>query len=213
MNLLAVVAAALLPAAASQPSTLNWDDALSLKSAPRRVHFRARFQDGEHRSHELEVWREGDARIRRQTDGKLNLLAVRERGDVVLKMFDLERKVLVDLGKNLDGRPGAFADWDGLSQVLVRPRASYQLVPAARPLHRGRTGRCSWYRVEQPGSAPQEICWSTRWAMPLLVEEVASNGERVATFAVLKAEERADPSAFVLRAAAFARGQFEGEED
>ena len=139
---------------------LSWQQVFALPAREPSVHFRAHYTDAAGQSHTLEVWREGDRRLRRETDGKLGLWAERRGADFAYHLADWNRKMLVHIaGGNLH-RIGVFQGWGELSHIVVRPRGN--VAVRARGAGRG----CRWYRIEN-----RDICWSSRYALPLVIEE------------------------------------------
>jgi hypothetical protein len=125
------------------------------------VHWHAVYLDGRG-GHVVEGWRERDRRVRRVTDGILELYATRDP-DVSYRYLlrDMRRGVSFR-GTAADRvRAGALDDWEawtrgvapgGFAQVTLGDAAS---SPA---------GACRWVRT--PAS---DICWSHRWGLPLVV--------------------------------------------
>lgn len=137
---------------------VSWEQAFAAPAHDPSVHFRASYFDG--RPHTLEVWRDGDRRLRRQTDGRLNLYGERRGRDFAYHLADSSRKVLVHVaGSNLH-RLGIFEGWTELSHIVVRPRGTYEIRAGKRARD------CRWYAI---GS--RQICWSVRYALPLVITD------------------------------------------
>lgn len=175
LRLAALCAAAAAPlAAAARP--LTFDGAFDRGGGPPGLHFRASFvsRGAEHR---LEVWRDGDRRVRRRTDDAVETYAFREAAgpEYRLSVLDLKRKLHTRVDRTSLYRLGSFTDWFELAHALRHPRGAYRLTrlrtppPAPRPLD-----RCDWYELAEGGRSAR-ICWSARDGIPLVV--LGADGE------------------------------------
>jgi hypothetical protein len=182
---LALPALAFAASAHAAAKPLKWEDAFSLRDAPKGVHLKASYVDGKGRSHELEVWRDGDRRILRRTDDKLDLFAEKTSGgEYAFRIVDRAKKRLIEVNRTNLYRIGVFADWSALAGMLTRPKGAHTLRPGGRPKERTKIGECRWVRLEIQGSGAQEICWSDRLKVPLLIQTVAPAGGFTTVFQV-----------------------------
>jgi hypothetical protein len=189
-GLLCLLSAAMVQA---EDVTSQWEAAFPTRGAPSQVHFRAVYRDGFDRAHELEVWREADLRLRRRTDDSIDLYVEKSvSGEYEYRLVDHDRNMLIRADRTTLYRIGVFSDWIGLAHVLKVPRGEYRIMPAVRQSPASLRGECLWQRLELtlPSSAPTEICWSSRWGLPLEIGTDAKNGfrsrfsvEEVGTFA------------------------------
>jgi len=179
------VIAAVLAAVLALSPALSWERVFSGRGAPASVYFRARYEDAQGQGHTLEVWRDGQRRLKRRTDDALVLYVTRAGGEDRYDLVDLARGVRIKVDRTSLYRIGVFSDWSALAHVLVRPAGDAILTAAAdRPRQRTPAGECRWYRVEPAG---QEICWSARWRLPLYIQARDFKGDRRTIFTVLEA--------------------------
>lgn len=178
---------------------LSWDKAFSSKGAPRGVHFKASYTDAIGRPHALELWRDGEAHLRRRTDDAIDLLAEKTAGgEIVFRLVDLGKKRLIEVSRTNLHRIGIFASYPELAGVLIRPAGSTTLGPGSRPKERAPAGACRWVRVETPPARPKEICWSERFKLPLLIQEQTAAGGFTTLFQIHQIEANV-PAAGVFR--------------
>ena len=188
----AVSAAAMLVATAScareQPpargATLGFEQAFSAAAAPARQHFVVDYTDSRG-THRLEVWREGDARLRRTTDGVLDLFA-RNGGhgdDLSLTLRDGRRKLIADVSRDSLYRVGHGVDWFALAHGLGRPASSFTVrsltaAPAVAPATTGGDRPlqpCRWYELSDAHGS-HDVCWSRRLGLPVAIVEAGAAG-------------------------------------
>lgn len=120
----AAVAASLAATAAwATPAGLRFDDAFAARR-PASLHYQARFTAGSGAQGTLEVWRDGDVRIKRRTGDSLDSYAVRDAGgdQYQLTVLDLHRKLLTRVSRTNLYRLGNFTDWFDLSHALRHPK-------------------------------------------------------------------------------------------
>ena len=180
----AVLAAGTLRAADTSPS---WETAFPIKSAPERVHFRAHYFDEGGRAHALEVWRDSNLRLRRNTDGRLELYVEKSSsGEYEYRLIDRSRNVLIRAQRPSLFRIGMFPDWTGLAHVLNVPRGGYRITGTARQSPASLRGDCAWQRLEVLGPAPMpvEICWSAAWGLPWRIDFASHAGEAKPRFSL-----------------------------
>jgi hypothetical protein len=154
-------------AAAGKP--IAWDAAFSTAGAPARLYLRARYRDAGGHEHRWRVWRDGERRLRRDTDDQLELIVERaDDRDDRYRVIDRGRHLQYQARRSNLFRLGAFPDWTQLATLLVRPRSATTVVAAERA--RLPAGACRWYDVLGDGP-PRRVCWSDRWRLPLAVTE------------------------------------------
>jgi hypothetical protein len=164
-----VLLAASTPGAGAQ---VAWDEAFPTASAPPNVYFQARYRDARGERHRLQVWREADARLRRKTDEAVDISVERDlSGRYVYRVVDRAKNAVVATDRASLYRTGLFLEWRGLAHVLDVPRGSYQITRIAVVLQETAHGPCVWFRLEttQPSPAVSDICWSSRWGLPLII--------------------------------------------
>ncbi len=180
---LCTAAAAVFSASSSHAATLDFDHVFSTRGEPAATHFQATYLAGG-TEHHVEVWRDGERRIRRRTDDKAESFAVHDPGnkqsgspDYHLSVLDLGRKIRTDIDRDNLYRIGQFTDWFDLGHGLRHPKGEYRLVPAATPHGAARAiGACEWVALVQ-GTQTTHVCWSTTAKLPLLIQ--AADGRTV----------------------------------
>jgi hypothetical protein len=175
---LCTAAAAVFSAPFSHAATLDFDHVFSIRGEPAATHFQATYWSGG-AEHHVEVWRDGDRRIRRRTDDRAESFAVHMPGSPAyrLSVLDLDRKIRTDIDRDNLYRIGQFTDWFDLGHGLRHPKGEYRLVPAATPHGAARAiGACEWVALVQ-GTQTTHVCWSTTAKLPLLIQ--AADGRTV----------------------------------
>lgn len=157
--------------AAASPKPLHFDDVFSDRGEPAAMEFHATYVNASG-THGLDVWRDADRRLKRVTDGLIEIHVARPTADAQYDMvvLDLRRKIETRIGRANLYRVGNFSDWFDLSHGLRHPRGDY-LIVASTPLQRRPrpVEPCDWYDLKQ-GPRATHICWSRRVRLPLLIE-------------------------------------------
>lgn len=161
--------------AVATPVTLEFEKVFSTAKEPATLHYQAVYEDARGR-HELEVWREGQHRLRRRTDHALDVLAEREKdGEVKLTVFDHNRRIRTDISRSSLYRVGQFTDWFGLAHGIRKPAASYMLTRLAyAPGGEATTFPCRWYALES-GEQRSRICWNNTVGLPIAITDAAGH--------------------------------------
>jgi hypothetical protein len=174
--------AALLLAAGAASAAARGDSLVfeQVFRAPDRgsVHYRGTYVT-QAAEHHVEAWRDGATRLKRVTDETVETHLTREAGsaDFQMTVLDRQRKIATRIARDNLYRIGNFTDWFDLAHALRHPQGEYRLTRAEAPAAAPKpAGACTWYRLEQGGTA-SGICWSTRAEVPLLV--VSAKGETV----------------------------------
>jgi len=95
----------------------------------RNVYFAARYVDTAGREHRQEVWREGSRRLRRITDGKLDLLIEKDSSDEYqYRLADRTQSILILTDRASLYRAGIFFDWSGVAHALSEPHGPYRIL-------------------------------------------------------------------------------------
>jgi hypothetical protein len=172
---LCTAAAVFLPA---QAKDLTFEQAFNTRGEPAAVYFEAAYLSHGAR-HQVEVWRDGERRIRRRTDDAAETYALRKPGgpDFHLSVLDLKKKLRTDIDRDNLYRIGNFTDWFDLGHALRHPAGEYRLVRAGAPAG-GETPAepCTWYELTQSGRLTH-VCWSTTSRLPMLIQ--AQDGRTV----------------------------------
>jgi hypothetical protein len=165
----------------------EWEAAFPTASAPARVYFRAHYLDGDERTHELRVWRDGQQRLRRRTDDTIDLYVDRNKtGELDFRIVDYARHVVIRADRTAFHRVGRFTDWIGLADVLDVPHGIYFVSKLSGQSNSSPRGECAWFRLETsvPSTKQSDICWSREWGVALTIETTNSKGEILTQFSI-----------------------------
>lgn len=193
-------AAVLLPAHAE---ALRFEQVFDGRDAPAFLHYQASYRAGGE-WHRVEAWREGDTRLRRRTDDRVEVHASREAGSAEFDMsvLDLERRIHTTVSRSNLYQIGSFTDWFDLAHGLRHPRGAYQLSRIAAPAGAPAPLQpCAWFELAQQGQASR-ICWNARDQVPMLI--VSSDGHAVWRIDALD-REAISAATFVIRDEGFLR--------
>ena len=139
------------------------------------VHWTAQYVDTTGR-HTIEAWRQPD-HVRRVPDGVLELDAVRPRGDAYrFSLHDRARDTTFHGREHDRILQGSFDDWQRWTHVIAPSQPGALVQPLDRPPLETPAGRCRWLR-----DAGTEICWSTRFALPLVLRVAGTDVYTVRT--------------------------------
>ena len=151
--------------------SLGFEQVFRSAGEPTSLHYEASFfRDG--KQHQLEVWREGNTRLKRRTDDAVETYVTHpSKGpDFELTVLDLKRKILTRIGRDSLYRIGNFTEWFDLAHGLKFPTGDYALAPtvqapqvAPKPY-----APCRWYELTQ-GHRNTRICWSVTAHLPMLM--------------------------------------------
>ncbi len=150
---------------------LDWtpfEVAFSTAGEPPWLHYSAEYLDG-HGWHRLEVWRDHEQRLRRTTDGMLDVFAQRsEDGDLRYTVRDRKRQIRTTVDRTNLMRVGTFLDWFSQAHGLMLPASGYALERAGHEQVVGRA--CVLWRLaavpEKPGVS---VCWDQALKLPLVI--------------------------------------------
>ena len=156
------------PAAAS---SLRFQDVFSARGEPASLHYRVAFRT-RGAAHRMEVWRDGDRRLRRNTDQAITSFAFHPPGNAgyTLSILDRRKHIHTRIDRTNLYRIGEFSDWFDLAHGLRHPRGDYALARSARPGSGPTAIRpCAWYDLTE-GARTTRICWDSPDRLPLLIE-------------------------------------------
>jgi hypothetical protein len=151
-------------------ANLKFDQVFSDKGEPRYINYEVTYKktSGEHH---LEVWREGNTRIKRKTDNALELYAIKDKKgpEFNLTVLDLKKKISTQIQRTNLYRIGNFTDWFDLGHGIKHPVAKYELISISEPLSKTKPiFSCKWYLLTQ-GQTKTEICWSSTYRLPIVM--------------------------------------------
>jgi hypothetical protein len=169
MQLAALCAAAAISLHA-EANELNFDQVFNTKGEPSRSHYQVIYTAGgvEHR---MEVWRDGDRRVKRRTDDSVETYAFHDAGDAEFHMsiLDMKKRIHTRISRTNLYRIGNFTDWFNLGHGLRHPKGKYQLTSVAVPKDVPKPLQsCTWYELSK-GEHASRICWSTQSHVPMLI--------------------------------------------
>lgn len=172
-------AAALAAAALAGPGearSLRFQDVFSAHGEPASLHYRVAFRSGG-AVHRMDVWRDGDRRLRRDTDRAITSFVFHPPGDAGYKLsiLDRQKRIHTSIDRTNLYRIGAFTDWFDLAHGLRHPRGDYVLAKSApsRPVPAA-IQPCTWYDLTE-GTRTTRICWDMADRIPLLI--AAADGQ------------------------------------
>ncbi len=155
----------------AQAKELTFEQAFSAKGEPRTLHYQAAFS-AKGAEHHLEVWRDGDQRLKRSTDQAIETYVVRKSGDPEFHMsiLDMKKRIHTRIDRANLYRIGNFTDWFDLAHGLKHPTGEYHVVKAQAPAGAPKTFQdCQWYDLTQ-GQRTTHVCWSTQSHLPLVIQ-------------------------------------------
>lgn len=155
---------------------LSFEQVFSEKGEPRTLHYEAIFT-AKGAEHQLEVWRDGDRRLKRRTDEAIETYAFRKPGDAEFQMSVLDRKkrIHTQIDRTNLYRIGNFTDWFDLAHGLKHPMGEYRVAKAQAPDGAAKAiTACQWYDLTQ-GGRTTHICWSAQSRLPMVIQ--GQNGE------------------------------------
>lgn len=160
----------LAPPALADP--LNWNTAFPVDQAPQQVYMEAHYLDNKDMPHLLQVWREGKQQLTRLTDHKV-IINISRKTDTEdnYQLYDLRRNTVISADRSHLYRIGIFADWDGMARILSKPQGAYVITVEPTAPQSTSWGSCDWYQLSIPGQNDRHICWSSTWALPLLIQQ------------------------------------------
>jgi hypothetical protein len=149
----------------------TFEDAFAVNSEPAAIYYKVSFA-GRDGNHTLQVWRDGQSKLRRRTDDAIDtyvLRAASDPGEYQMVVVDYKKRITTRISRNNLIRLGHFSDWFDLAHGLRHPVGPYKLsvsqAPAGAPAP---VEKCRWYDLRQ-GEAIDSICWSDRDRLPLVI--------------------------------------------
>ena len=170
------VAAAVSQAAQAKEPT--FEEVFTTKGEPRALHYQATFS-AKGSEHQLEVWRDGDRRLKRRTDKAIETYVFRQPGSTEFQMsiLDNKKKIHTRVGRTNFYRIGNFIDWFDLAHGLKHPVGAYRIAKAQAPDGAPKAVKsCQWYDLTQKNRTTH-ICWSAQNCLPMAIQ--AESGEVV----------------------------------
>ena len=151
-------------------ANLKFDQVFSDKGEPKNINYEVTYKSvtGEHH---LEVWREGNTRLKRKTDDALELYIIKDQNgpEFNLSILDLKKKIYTQIKRTNLYRIGSFTDWYDLAHGLKHPLAAYEINKlSVAPSKSTPVSSCKWYELIQ-GENKTQICWSSDYKIPLMM--------------------------------------------
>ena len=149
---------------------LGFEAAFGEKGQPANQHYTTTFRsDGA--AHTWEVWRLNDVRLKRVTDGALEVYVERKSGEPEFQMtvLDVKKRLMTQIDRTHLYRIGNFTDWFDLAHGIKHPLGEYQLAKGKKPDGvPAALDACDWFDLTQAGKT-SHICWSGKSKLPLLI--------------------------------------------
>jgi hypothetical protein len=175
----------------------DWSEAFSPHGGPKTLELQALYTDDAGHEHKLHLWRDGERRLRRKTDESLDLYVEKStNGEYAYRLVDHGRKLIISADRSNLFRFGIFTDWAGLSRVVVRPKGTVAVHSLDRKGELPGLGACRWFSVVDK-VRHEEVCWSSKWGVPLMIERVEKTGH-TRVFSALSVATLTSRSAFEL---------------
>jgi hypothetical protein len=169
--LLGTVATAAGGATPVRTGTPTFETAFSAKGEPASLYYKVTFA-GREGPHTLQVWRDGQSRLRRRTDDAVDAYVVRDTSDpheYQMTVVDYQKRITTRIDRDNLIRLGHFSDWFDLAHGLRHPVGQYRLIESAAPAGAAApVAACRWYELQQ-GDDGHRICWSDRDRLPLVI--------------------------------------------
>lgn len=123
-------------------------------------------------AHHLEVWRDGEKRVRRRADDAIETFAFHQADDQEFQMsiLDLKKHIHTRIDRTNLYRIGNFTDWFDLAHGLKHPIGEYRIAKSdmqhefTKPI-----GACNWLDLTQKDRVTH-ICWSKKASLPLAIQ-------------------------------------------
>jgi hypothetical protein len=181
------IAALIYSTVAGAEPARSWQTAFPRESAAgQSIYFEARYIDASGIEHRQEVWREGARRLRRVTDGRLDLKIEQDTdGEYQYRLGDRERHIMILADRTSLYRAGIFSDWEGLAYGLSEPRGPYELATPGDALERSGIAPCTWTTMTMmtDSHSMSRICWSAAWGLPISIQ-IKRDNDWVPQFAI-----------------------------
>ncbi len=178
---------------------------------PAALHYGASFvsRGAEHR---MEVWRDGETRLKRQTDDVLSTFVSRDPGsdEYEMTILDRPRKIVTRINRSNLYRVGNFTDWYDLAHGLKHPLGAYRLALAQAPDGApAPAAECAWYDLTQAGHTVH-VCWDDHSRLPMLL---LAEGGAVLWRVTAWDTQAAPPGTFEIRDAGYIRNDANDDMD
>ena len=201
----ALLCSVLAPAATAGRPAGTFESVFQSGDEPAALFYRAEFT-GSDGVHVLQVWRDGQVRLRRKTDEVLDTYVVRNSADPLeyqMTVVDYRKRITTRIDRNNLIRLGHFSDWFDLAHGLRHPVGEYRLAPTSAPAGAPiPASACRWYVLSQ-GNTLNRICWSAREHLPMVIW---SDAKASAVWRVTQVEHRPiGDDVFVLHDTGFVR--------
>lgn len=159
---------------------LTWDKAFGAPAVKPEVALRAKLEDAAGAVHSLELWRQGDKRLRRRGDDvvELGVEDVGSKGSpaYAFTVVDLRGRTVRRLDPERARSLGPAYTWWPLAHLVGLPAPRYTLQRLSEPGVRVGPARCEWFRYAPDALPEQRICWSREFAVALRVDEKQGAG-------------------------------------
>ena len=163
--------------AATKRTGADFDKIFSTRGEPEFLHYEVEYLDAQG-PHNVEIWRSGNQRLKRATDGRIELYATRLAGDEVrYTILDKARRISTVVDRTNLARLGTVLEWTAQGHGLARPMGDYRLERVAGGAKKRALDRmCQrWSLTVKDRAAPSEICWNNELRIPLTIVDARGN--------------------------------------
>ena len=159
----------------ARAGSLAWERTFGPAAVKPDLALRAKVEDAAGTSHSLELWRQGDKRLRRRGDEVLEI-GVEDVGApaspaYAFTLVDLRGRTVRRLTPERARSLGPTYTWWPLAHLLGLPAPRYTLQRLTDPGLRVGPARCEWFLYAPEALPEQRICWSREFAVALRVDE------------------------------------------
>lgn len=150
---------------------LRWEDVFKDRPIYKYIYFKAQYTDERGFKHQLEYWREGMIKLKRVTDGSLELYVLKREKKHLYYIVDKKRGILAKASRQTLYLMGEFSyNWNSLANNLHKPVGPYKLRKLYYKEGKIDVYRCDWYMLSYKNNI-QRICWSKTLSIPLIIED------------------------------------------
>jgi len=153
---------------AALAASADWSAAFPTQSGSTpALYLRATYPDAGSQQHTLEFWRDGQGRVVRRTDDRVELrLSPAADGEDAYQLRDLTKHLAYDVHRINLYRIGIFTDRWSTQHLLDQPHGAATLELGAAQTTA--FGACRWTQIVQAQGPATEVCWSSLYGVPLL---------------------------------------------
>lgn len=157
---------------------LDWRTAFRLPEPWPDLTVVAHFADAHGVERRTQVWRHANTHLRRQYDGRFDMITVREGEKLRISIADHIHHTLTDTSGEQLAQSGNLLSADDSFTLMRRPAYAYTLnaMPDSSTVLAGHG--CNWLRLTDTQHKRPElrICWSSQLGLPLEIRSAMGDG-------------------------------------